>query len=127
MINPPLPLHQSLSTIAAESVPAMEANKDGSFPASQEELNKNELRKIRRLKAENYRNRYLLPRFVLEENGTRRKLEPGEYDPNSQLYPITTPIAELSDFGALSSGPLFFWVFFGFSRCSDRPGCVCGL
>lgn len=74
------------------------ANDKGEFGAAEEER-KRELRKIRRLKGENYRNRYLLPRYVLEEDGTKRKLEPGEYDPNSQLYPISTPIREMSDFG----------------------------
>jgi hypothetical protein len=58
-----------------------------------------ELRKIRRLKANNYRNMYLLPRFVEEENGEKRKLEAGEFDPKSKLYPLSTPIKDMSDFG----------------------------
>ena len=58
-----------------------------------------ELREIRRLKAKAYRDMYLLPRFVVEEDGSKRKLEAGEFDPKSQLYPLSTPISEMSDFG----------------------------
>lgn len=58
-----------------------------------------ELREIRRLKANNYRTMYLLPRFVQEEDGSKRKLEAGEFDPKSKLYPISTPIKDMSDFG----------------------------
>jgi hypothetical protein len=58
-----------------------------------------EVRAQRRLLAKAFRDTHLLPRFVLEEDGRRRKLEPGEYDPRSQLYPLSTPINELADFG----------------------------
>jgi hypothetical protein len=58
-----------------------------------------QLRQIRRLKANNYRTMYLLPRFVEEEDGSKRKLEAGEFDPKSKLYPLTTPIRDMSDFG----------------------------
>lgn len=58
-----------------------------------------QLREIRRLKANNYRTMYLLPRYVDEEDGSKRKLEAGEFDPKSKLYPITTPIRDMSDFG----------------------------
>lgn len=58
-----------------------------------------QLRLIRHQKANNYRTMYLLPRFVEEEDGSKRKLEAGEFDPKSKLYPITTPIRDMSDFG----------------------------
>jgi hypothetical protein len=58
-----------------------------------------EIREHRRLVAKNYRNMYLLPRFVFEEDGSKRKLEAGEFHPQSQLYPLMTPIRDLSDFG----------------------------
>jgi hypothetical protein len=61
-------------------------------------LTKKELREQRRLKAKRYRQLYLLPRFVNEEGG-KRKLEAGEYDAKSELYPLSTPIDQLSDFG----------------------------
>jgi len=57
-----------------------------------------DVRKRRHKKATNYRELYLLPRFVIED-GEKRKLEAGEYDAKSQLYPISTPIKEMSDFG----------------------------
>jgi hypothetical protein len=53
----------------------------------------------RRLRALKYRELYLLPRFVREQGGSKRKLEAGEYDPNSELYPLSTSIQEMSDFG----------------------------
>ena len=53
----------------------------------------------RRNKADLYRQLYLLPRYVEEEDGTKRKLEPGEFNPDSHLYPLLTPVKELSDFG----------------------------
>jgi len=56
------------------------------------------LREQRRLKAQHYRQLYLLPRYVQEEGG-KRKLEAGEFDPKSELYPLSTPIDQLSDFG----------------------------
>jgi len=61
-------------------------------------------KKRRRNKALKYREMYLLPRFVVEEDGSKRKLEAGEFDPNSKLYPLTTPISEMSDFGTLGTG-----------------------
>ena len=51
----------------------------------------------RRTRANSYREQYLLPRFIKLEDGTKRKLEDGEFSPNSELYPLTTPIKELLD------------------------------
>ena len=55
-----------------------------------------------------YLGMYLLPRFVEKSkdmNGvhklTKRKLEPGDFDVKSKLYPLLTPISEMLDFGAL--------------------------
>jgi hypothetical protein len=62
-----------------------------------------ESRKERHAQAQSYRETYLLPRFVREENGGRRKLEAGEYDPQSSLYPLSTPISEMSDFGKIQT------------------------
>ena len=42
---------------------------------------------------------YLLPRYVIEEDGSKRKLEAGEWDDNSKLYSIFTPLKDMSDFG----------------------------
>jgi len=56
-------------------------------------------RASRQERAQAYRERYLLPRYVVEEDGSKRKLEAGEYDDKSMLYPLTTPIKDLSDFG----------------------------
>jgi hypothetical protein len=58
-----------------------------------------DIREQRRIRAKTYRELYLLPRYVVEEDGSKRKLEAGEYDPNSKLYPLCTPIKDLSDFG----------------------------
>lgn len=55
----------------------------------------------RLLRAYRYREMYLLPRFVSQENGLKRKLEPGEFHPNSQLYPLLTPLKDLSEFGTV--------------------------
>jgi len=88
-------------------------------------LPKNELRAKRFARAKNYRELYLLPRWVedTDENGkkTRRKLEPGEVVDGSQLYSIFTPISEMSDFG-IGIGMYFrTTLVFGFIML------VCGL
>lgn len=62
-----------------------------------------QIREQRRIRAKTYRDLYLLPRYVVEEDGSKRKLEAGEFDPNSKLYPLTTPIKDLSDFGKSST------------------------
>lgn len=56
-------------------------------------------RRERRINAMNFREKYLLPRYVENSDGTRRKLEAGESDENSKLYPLCASIEELSDFG----------------------------
>ena len=56
-------------------------------------------RRKRKDKASAYRELFLLPRYVVEEDGSKRKLEAGEYDERSQLYSLFTPISEMSDFG----------------------------
>mmetsp|Transcript_28519 Transcript_28519/g.63650 ORF Transcript_28519/g.63650 Transcript_28519/m.63650 type:complete len:992 (-) Transcript_28519:354-3329(-) len=58
----------------------------------------------RRLKAALlHRERFLLPRFVPERNAEGKielkKLEAGEFNPNSHLYPLTMPIRAMSDLG----------------------------
>ena len=58
-----------------------------------------EARRIRKAKANNYRTYYLLPRYVVEEDGKKRKLEAGEFVENSKLYSIFTPLRDMSDFG----------------------------
>lgn len=63
------------------------------------ELTPREIREQRRIRAKTYRDLYLLPRYVIEEDGSKRKLEAGEYDANSKLYPLCTPVKDLSDFG----------------------------
>lgn len=55
-------------------------------------------RRQTQLRAQRYRDNYLLPRYVLE-NGTKRKLKTGEFDPTSKLFPMSTPISEMSGFG----------------------------
>ena len=59
-------------------------------------------RAAKRDKANNYRELYLLPRYVIEEDGSKRKLEAGEFDEKSQLYSLCVPIKDMSDFGGLS-------------------------
>ena len=56
-------------------------------------------RRKRKLKAEQYREFFLLPRYVVEEDGSKRKLESGEFSGQSRLYPLCVPISDLSDFG----------------------------
>ena len=56
--------------------------------------------------AKKYREDYMMPRYVIDidektEKKQKRKLEPGEIDPNSKLYSIFAPISDLSDFGRL--------------------------
>lgn len=58
-------------------------------------------------KVTTYRELYLLPRFVIDEHGGKRMLEPGEFHPKSELYSLFTPIRELSDFGKC-----FFQLYF---------------
>lgn len=74
----------------------------GTSDDSPQAMTKKVLREQRRLKAEHYRQLYLLPRYVQEEGG-KRKLEAGEFDPKSELYPLSTPIDQLSDFGEFLS------------------------
>lgn len=78
-------------------------------------MTKKVLREQRRLKAQHYRQLYLLPRYVQEEGG-KRKLEAGEFDPKSELYPLSTPIDQLSDFGEFLS-----------SLASHASTCLCNV
>ncbi len=54
----------------------------------------------RHARASKFRQMYLLPRYIVdEEDGSKRKLEYGEFHHNSKLYSIYTPIGEMSTFG----------------------------
>ena len=53
----------------------------------------------RKRRVQRYRDIFALPRFVREEDGSYRRLKPGEYDPNSELFGLCMPMSALSDFG----------------------------
>ncbi len=89
---------------------------------SPKERSSQESSRNRLLRAYRFREMYLLPRFVSQENGSKRKLEPGEFHPNSQLYPLLTPLKDLSEFGIVASSRMFL-----ITRAASKPHSDCAV
>ena len=72
--------------------------------AEEEEITPEEValrRALRKKRASRYRSMFLLPRFVVDEDGSKRKLRAGEYHPDSKpckatpIYLYPTPEIDL--------------------------------
>ena len=72
--------------------------------AEEEEITPEEValrRALRKKRASRYRSMFLLPRFVVDEDGSKRKLRAGEYHPDSKpckatpIYRYPTPEIDL--------------------------------